>query len=154
MVDVGRPKVIYTRNIYSISPFRRQGNKKERVFTMREKAIEKINTEMQKDPNDPYAEIIGHYIIDRCEDGAVAELVLKEGKTLKGAMEAVVALAKKERHGNVAVLTPGKVFGEVDRYFGMATDLAEQQRALESLGAPTPDRGKKQKPVLDLADFL
>ena len=29
-------------------------------------AVEKINTEMQKRPDDPYTEVIGHYIIDRC----------------------------------------------------------------------------------------
>lgn len=119
---------------------------------MQEEAIKKINDEMQKDPNNTYAEIIGHYVIDRCESAAVAALVLADGKNLKGAMEAVVAAARKVKSGNVAVLTPDKVFGEVDRYFGMNTDQAAQQRAMSGLGAPV--QVQKKKPVLDLADFL
>lgn len=35
---------------------------------MIDKAIEKINAAMQKDPDNRYMEIVGHYIIDRCVD--------------------------------------------------------------------------------------
>ena len=45
---------------------------------MNDKAIEKINAGMQKNANDPYAEIIGQYIIDRYLDGTAAGLVLKK----------------------------------------------------------------------------
>lgn len=31
-----------------------------------EDAIMKINAEMQKDPQNPYLEIVGTYVIDRC----------------------------------------------------------------------------------------
>lgn len=36
-----------------------------------ENAIAKINAEMQKDPDNTYLEIVGHYIIDRCAEPAV-----------------------------------------------------------------------------------
>ena len=41
---------------------------------MIEKAIEKINAEMQKDPSDRYMEIIGHYIIDRCDEALAVKI--------------------------------------------------------------------------------
>lgn len=119
-------------------------------------AIQKINAEMQKNPTDPYTEIIGHYIIDRCGDDATAALILKDGKTLDGAMKAVTGVASKAKHGNVAVLTPAQVFGAVDRYFSMATDLKAQQKALAGLGAPVQvadEREPAKKLGLDLARF-
>ena len=41
---------------------------------MIDKAIEKINAEMQKDPSDRYMEIVGHYIIDRCDEALAARI--------------------------------------------------------------------------------
>lgn len=103
---------------------------------MIDQAIEKINAEMQKNPSDPYVEIIGHYVIDRCGDEAAAAKVCAEKKTLAGAMKAVAARASKVRNGRqVAPLTPGDVFGEMDRYFGLPTDLPAQWKAI---GAPVP----------------
>ena len=64
---------------------------------MIDKAIQKINEEMQKNPTDPYTEIIGHYIIDRCADEFTAAKVAAEGKTLKGAMNAIMEAAKKAK---------------------------------------------------------
>lgn len=49
-------------------------------------AIEKINTEMQKNPTDQYTEIVGQYIIDRCADDQDGAMVAKDGKTLPAAM--------------------------------------------------------------------
>lgn len=40
-----------------------------------DKAMEKINEEMQKNPNDLYTEVIGHYITDRCMDVDAAEKI-------------------------------------------------------------------------------
>lgn len=124
---------------------------------MIDQAIEKINAEMQKNPSDPYTEIIGHYVIDRCMDEVSAAKVCAEKKTLKGAMEAVTAKARKAKTGNVAVLLPGDVFGEVDRYFGLSADPAAQQKAMAaaapggavSRSAPPPARVN-----LNLTDFF
>lgn len=127
---------------------------------MKDKAIEKINAEMQKSGNDPYTEIVGHYIIDRCLDAACAEKVMKDGKTLKGAMDAVMERAKKAKHGSVAVLTPGDVFGAVDKYFGFSTNTAAQMAALSSVSAPSAEPPKPTTPerasgsIISLEDFL
>ena len=118
-------------------------------------AVERINAEMQKNPDDRYTEIVGQYVIDRCaapED----EKMVTEDKTLKGAMEAVLALAKKKKQGSTAVLTPGEVFGEVDRYFGFSSDEAARWRAV-GMAAPAakaePVKQGPAKMALDLDDL-
>ena len=115
------------------------------------KAFEKINEEMQKSPNDGYMEILGHYLIDRCADPEDEILIGAEGKTLKGAMDAVMNEAKKKKHGSVAVLSDAEVFGIVDGYFGLKTDYKAQCGALpKSEQKPIAPAGT----VLDLSDFL
>ena len=87
------------------------------------RAIEKINTEMQKRPDDLYMEIIGHYIIDRCgADEACEKKASDEVKTLSGAMTAVRNAAQKKAVSNCAVLTPDEVFSNIDKYFGFPAD--------------------------------
>lgn len=121
---------------------------------MIDQAIEKINAEMQKDPTNRYMEIIGHYVIDRCDEALAAKIA--GGKTLKDAMTAVERRAQKVKKGNVAVLTPGEVFGEVDQYFGLPADTAAQWRAmgLPSAEAPAEERPQTSSVSIDLADFF
>lgn len=123
---------------------------------MIDKAIAKINAEMQKDPSDRYLEILGHYIIDRCDENLAAKIT--GGKTLKGAMELVLKKARNAKKGNVATLTPGEVFGEVDKYFGLPTDDAAQWRAigLTPAGAPAPveEQPRYSSKNIDPLDFL
>ena len=124
---------------------------------MIEKAIQKINDEMQKNASDTYTEVIGHYIIDRCGDEITAAKVLDTGKSLKGAMDAIMQLATKAKKGNVAVLLPDAVFGAVDKYFGMATDEAAQETAIAAVcgATKTPVAPPVAKKVaLSLNDFL
>ncbi len=85
---------------------------------MKEKAIEKINAEMQKNPDNQYIEIIGQYIIDKCESDAAAEKVLAAGKTLSGCLDKIKAAAKKKAINGVGVVTEDEAFAEVNKYFG------------------------------------
>lgn len=122
---------------------------------MIDKAIEKINSEVQKDPSDRYLEILGHYIIDRCDEALAAKIT--GGKTLKGAMELVLEKARNAKKGNVATLTFGEVFDEVDKYFGLPTDGAARWRAigLTPAGAPAPAEEPQQAGgYIDPLDFL
>lgn len=119
-----------------------------------EKAIEKINAEMQKKPNNKYIEIIGQYIIDRCEDQDVANKVAADGKTLNGAMDAVIKKARAAKDGNMAVLTPAEVFGAVDKYFGITEDPAAQYKAIQGSMPATPAPAPAKKVNLSLEDFL
>lgn len=111
---------------------------KKEEKTMNETAIRKINAEMQKDPENTFLEVIGHYLIDRSLDPAVAAAVAAETKTLDGAVKAVMDRARKAAHGNAAVMSHADVFGVVDNYFGIATDTRAQEKAILSVAGPAP----------------
>ena len=124
---------------------------------MNMQAIEKINTEMQNTQTDQYTKNGRTDSIHRCTRHHERTLGRKEGKTLAGAMAAVMERAKKAKRGNYAVLLPAQVFGAVDEYFGMQTDEEAQERAMMAACGATrtpvaPPAAKKV--ALDLADFL
>lgn len=124
---------------------------------MNMQAVERINQEMQKNPTDKYMEIIGQYIIDRCANDDDGAKVAADGKTLAGAMKAVVDRASRAKKGNVAVLLPAEVFAAVDKYFGFQTNAKAQELAMmAACGATntpvTPPAA--QKVALSLDDFL
>lgn len=98
-------------------------------------AIEKINAEMQKEPDNQYLEILGHYIIDRCSDIEVAKAV-NNGKTLKGAFEAVKASAKKKGSGCV-VMKDNDIYDAVDKYLEAETDEEARQKSKASVDGGT-----------------
>lgn len=112
-------------------------------------AIEKINNEMQKNASDPYTEIIGQYVIDRCSDNIIAMMVDKPGKTLSGAMKQVMDAASKKKHDSVAVMSDSEVFTIIDNYFGMPEDKEAQRRAVGESTQPSKPSG-----MLDLSDYL
>ena len=91
-----------------------------------EDAIKKINNEMQKNPGDAYLEAIGHYVIDRCYIPEVQNAV-GNGVTLKSAMQKVLDKAKRQKRGNVAVLTDEEVFSIVAKCFGIKYEEKPQQ---------------------------
>lgn len=124
---------------------------------MTHEAMKKINTAMQKEPGNTYLEIIGQYIIDRCVNEDVATLVMKQDKTLEGAMKAVENVARKKAIHNCACLLPAEVFGTIDKYFGLQTDELAQERAMRSActATSTPVEPPVAKKVaLDLGSFL
>lgn len=113
---------------------------------MIEQAIEKINIEMQKNPSDKYTEVIGHYCIDRVTN-ETAEKFLADGKTLKGALDAVKAVARKNAQNSVCIMSDDEVFSEVNKYFGLS-DVA-------TVTAPKqPTKPKAPSLNLDFNDFL
>ena len=103
-------------------------------------AVMKINLEMQKDPQNRYMEIVGHYIIDRCGDEAVASAVMDSGKTLEGAMKAITAAARKNAKGSVGIMSDTDVFDAIDQYLSAGRDDAVRQavrREVDGSGAVT-----------------
>ena len=99
------------------------------------KAIEKINAEMQKEPDNQYLEILGHYIIDRCSDPKVSQAI-NNGKTLKGAFEAVKSAAKKKGSGCV-VMKDNDIYDAVDKYLEAETDQEARLKSKASVDGGT-----------------
>ena len=60
---------------------------------MIDKAIEKLTKEMMK-LNNPFAQAIEEHLTEICTSDAVAEKILQEGKSLKGACDSIRDVAK------------------------------------------------------------
>ncbi len=101
-----------------------------------EKAIAAINAEMQKEPSNQYLEIIGQYMIDRCSEQTVADSVNKR-KTLKGAMDAIRAAAKK-KGGQCVVMRDEEILDAVDTYFGIGKDESARRSCKVFVDGGTP----------------
>lgn len=60
-----------------------------------ENAIEKLNNDIQKHPQDQYRALVGEHLIDCITTEKIADKVLEEGKTLEGALKTILSNAKK-----------------------------------------------------------
>lgn len=120
-----------------------------------EAAFEKINDEMQKDPRNPYLEIVGTYIIDRCGEEET-ERAVAGGKTLTGAMSAIESAAKRHQHGNCAVLRDAEIYDAVDTYFGIRrNDIARELSRRQAEGASSePVRPEKKRLNLSFENLI
>ncbi len=97
-----------------------------------EEAIKKINTEIQKQPNNRYLALVGEHIIDQITTEAAAEKVLKEEKTLARSLTGIENRARKQTTGNHAVIEDAVVYGWAREYFGL-TEAANPQTHAEAL---------------------
>ncbi|WMI81574.1 Cas9 inhibitor AcrIIA9 family protein [Anaerotignum sp. MB30-C6] len=122
---------------------------------MIQKAIEKINAEVQKAPNDVYRAKVGEYIIDHILTDKDAEKVLDEGKTLEKAMTDVQEKALKEAQGDAmvkkAVIEQTEVFGWAMKYFGL-----QDVESINPKTAAEKPKGKTAEKALSLSldDFF
>lgn len=108
---------------------------------MIQKAIEKINSEMQKSPNDRQLEVIGQYLIDRCRDEGTAAALLDKGKSLTGFMAELKKEAEKRAVNGFAMIADEEVFRMLRQYYGLDAELP-----------PGPAPASSALPSLD--DFL
>lgn len=83
-----------------------------------QQAIEKLRGEMSK-KNNPYINLIGEYLISQIDTNPeMAELIMTEGKTIAGSLEAMKSEAKKKQSNGMAMLTDAEGFAIVQKYFG------------------------------------
>lgn len=113
-----------------------------------EEAIKKINTTIQEKPNDRYRVLVGEHIIDQITTEEAAEKILREDKSLAGAMKAIWMKAAanewKNEDGKCAVVEGTVVFGWAREYFG-----------IDETAKPQPSAEKTQASVhLSLDDFF
>lgn len=87
---------------------------------MIQKAIIKINTEMQKYPDNKYIEDIGHHIIDSITTEENAKAVLDEKKSIKGALKKIEEACRKAAINGFGMIPDEEGFAIVDKYFGIS----------------------------------
>ena len=112
---------------------------------LQERAIAKIDTEIEKEKGNRILEIIGEFLINLVTANPdAAEKLLDEKKNLKGAYETMRNEARKYQKDGCAVLTDDEGFEIVCEYFGIdyqppGADKVEKQAAQPAKTAPALD---------------
>lgn len=135
---------------------------------MIEETIKKIKEEMEKSKV-PYIQAIGNYVINQIEvNGDAAKEVVEGKKTLKGAFEKVMELARKNAtamnifQGAVgggtrcAVLTDEEVYKQVREYYGFEVEQQATKVVInEDVNVKEPVKEEEHKNFkVDLKDLL
>ena len=85
---------------------------------MIDKAIAKLTREMME-ANDPAIQTIEEHLTEVCTTDEIAEKILAEGKTLKGALKEIENVARERQKGNggCVCVTDADGFLITDKYF-------------------------------------
>lgn len=117
---------------------------------MYQQAVEKLQTEIGQNQNNPYIQVVGKFLIQHISQhqGAAAQ-ILTEGKTIAKSLDAMRDKAAKKKVGNYAVLTDQEGFETVLRYYGIST----KDKTTE-ISPPVADVPKKPDFDVNLEDLL
>ncbi|MEN6325818.1 MAG: hypothetical protein ABFD18_06390 [Syntrophomonas sp.] len=87
---------------------------------MLEQAINKIKTEMDKNKNDSYIQVIGEFLLQQLKVNPVAaDKIMAADKTIAKSIDAMATEARKKAKGNRAMLTDAEGYAIVLKYFGI-----------------------------------
>ena len=87
---------------------------------MIEKAIEKIQSEIDENKNNPYVHVVGGFLINHLDKSPQdAEKIMAQDKTLIKSLDEMRNAASKKKVGNCAVLTDQEAFSIVFKYYGI-----------------------------------
>lgn len=87
---------------------------------MLDKAIEKIHTEMNKNTNNQYIQVVGDFLLQHLQkDPGAADKILSESKTIAGSLEDMRTQASKRQVNRCGMFTPQEGFEIVLKYFGI-----------------------------------
>ena len=107
-------------------------------------ALDKLRDEMAKEAKNPGIQYLGQWLTRELERNAgAAEKILAEGKTLKGAFDAIRKYAEKNRTGNFAFVPPEKGIDLAADYYGLG------KQETQALGEPA-----KSSSSFDLDELL
>lgn len=119
---------------------------------MKEKAIQKIQTEIEESKN-PMVQVIGEFLAKHLALNPFdAEKVLDANKTILKSIKEMEKVARKKKVGNMAVLTDQEGFDIVKKYFGLSSGDSPSAPSTQIASTETP----RPKKVFDvrLEDFL
>jgi hypothetical protein len=113
------------------------------------KAIEKLKSEMAKNADNTYIQVVGGFLLQHLESNPQeAEKILATDKTIAKSLNEMQKEASKKKVGNCAVLTDQEGFVIVLKYFGMkaaapktspAASIKESQEKKEQAPKPQPN---------------
>lgn len=115
-------------------------------------AMDKLRDEMAENATHPGIQQIGAYMTARlAAQPEIAPQILAEGKTLKGAFEAIHTYASKHRTGNYAYVPPDTAYKLVAKYYGITPQAAEENQEPHAHAEARP---ATKTDGLDLDDLL
>ena len=99
-----------------------------------EKAIAHITKEMMKNQNNLTIVRIEEHLTNLCTNDNIAEKLLKDDKSLKGAVDAMMKKARNRTTGSCACLTDEEGFSIVEEYYGITdTDKTFSKKTFEHI---------------------
>ncbi|KLU66724.1 hypothetical protein DEAC_c13920 [Desulfosporosinus acididurans] len=112
------------------------------------KAIEKLQSEMTKNNNNSYIQVVGSFLLQHLNDNPTdAEKIINTDKTVAKSLEEMRKVAEKKKNGNCAVLTDQEGFEVVLKYFGI------DAKPTVIVTKPAQNVTEKPKSVTAAADF-
>ncbi len=116
------------------------------------KAISKIKTEMEKNKDNSYIQVVGGFLLQHLESNPEsAEKILAEGKTVGKSLDEMRNVAQRKKAGNCAVLTDQEGFEVVLKYFGI--EGTAPVPAAAGYQAPTQQVTTPQSAAVSGSDF-
>jgi hypothetical protein len=116
---------------------------------MKEKAINKITTELDDNPNEHSRLIAAHLTKRINEDEGFAADVLKEGKTFAGCFQYIQSEARKQAVGGCAAVEDATVYEWAEDYYRKADEPKPEPKKTEKKPAKKTStaHGHKKKTV-------
>lgn len=111
---------------------------------IKNKALEKMLEEMNKEHNSS-EDAVHNWLCDQ-DDEKLFEGILKEGRTIRGAMQHCMSQALKQRDGNCAMIDDPTVFGWVVQYFTDDSIPKNQNEVKAEVKITAPTKKPKSKP--------
>ncbi|MBU3111970.1 PcfK-like family protein [Clostridium lacusfryxellense] len=118
---------------------------------MLEKAIKKINDEIEKNKNDTNIKVIGDFLVSQLKlNVGASEKVLQDGKTIKGSIEEMRKVAKSKAVNGCGMLTDEEGFGIVLKYFDIKfTPVSEYPLPIKVTEDPVAPIVQNEKVSID-----
>ncbi|MHC1683712.1 MAG: hypothetical protein AB6733_12260 [Clostridiaceae bacterium] len=124
---------------------------------MKDKAIKKIKSEIEKSKN-PYVQVIGEFLIKHLDvNPGSAEIILNTEKTIIKSLDEMRKVAEKKKVGNCAVLTDQEGFEIVLKYFGIEDVKTHINSPVPTSKVETPKTVEEKSDVdfdINLEDLL
>lgn len=109
---------------------------------MKQEAINKMQSEMEKFKKNPLAQVLGKYLVGECElDESTAESVAKNEKTLEDLAKHITAYAKKKAVSGMAMIPREQVYAEALKFYGSKAAVTKNAK---NVAKPVEGVAKKQ----------
>lgn len=118
-----------------------------------EKAVEKIKSEMDKDKDNTYVQVVGEYLLQRLSiEPELADKILNKNKTILKSLDAMKAVASKKKTGNFAMLTPQEGYDVVIKYFSKELDIDKNKPGKQDNKTSEPEGASEAESDIETDD--